>query len=626
MTLHFTSSTQSMLKRCGYSAVLASALLFATPADAKPARQGIIMSVQPDGSELPIRMQGDEFAHRVFSEDGYLLTENADGYMTYAVTDASGAIVSSKVRALPISKRTSAEKAFLSSVDKESIVALASDIDIKQRASFRSKAAKPGMQRAVNSQGVDLLFSDFPTTGSPKALVILVEYEDVAFSMEDEECHDFYTRLVKEEGFSDYGATGSCLDYFTENSKGLFTPEFDVYGPVTLSHKRSYYGGNDAYGNDLRPENMVIDACKALDDQIDFTQYDNDGDGIVDNVFVFYAGYGEADGGGSNTVWPHSYNITYSGKRIKVDGVLLDRYACTCEMDFSYKRPDGIGTFVHEFSHVMGLPDLYATQYTSSFTPGTWSVLDYGPYNNQGRTPPAYSIHERYAVGWMEPKTITEAGEYDITLAPINENDGYRFPTYDAEGKVKPNEFILIEAREKEGWDKYIPGEGMLVWRIDYDKDTWDYNQVNNDPRHQCIDILEADNTRSETTRNSDSFPGRKNITEFTESTKPAFLDLEGNTMYTEITNIAKAERGVTFHLTSTLPESGVNEIAGNGSAMNISLNGRTLTVNSDKDVRVITLAGLTAASLRAGESFTLPTSGIYMVTDGKSVRKIAVR
>ena len=163
-------------------------------------------------------------------------------------------------------------------------------------------------------------------------------------------------------------------------------PDFDIYGPVTLSKNMSYYGGNDIYGNDKNPEKMIIEACQLLDDEVDFAQYDNDGDGYIDNIYVFYAGKGEASGGSKDTVWPHSWNITAATSTPYIfDGVRLDRYACSNENEGSH--PDGVGTFVHGFSHVMGLPDLYATSYTSSFTPGAWSCMDYGPYNNDGRTP-----------------------------------------------------------------------------------------------------------------------------------------------------------------------------------------------------------------------------------------------
>ena len=159
------------------------------------------------------------------------------------------------------------------------------------------------------------------------------------------------------------------------------------------------------YGNDQRPEEMIIEACQMLDDTVDFSEYDRDGDGYIDNVFVFYAGRGEASGGASDTVWPHSWDITAATSVPYVfDGVRLDRYGCSNEWEVD--RPDGVGTFVHEFSHVMGLPDLYATKYTGAFTPGAWSAMDYGPYNNDGCTPPLYSAFERYSLGWIEPLPI----------------------------------------------------------------------------------------------------------------------------------------------------------------------------------------------------------------------------
>ena len=140
---------------------------------------------------------------------------------------------------------------------------------------------------------------------------------------------------------------------------------------------------------------MVIEACRQLNPEIDFSQYDLDNDQYIDNVFIFYAGQGEASGGSSDCVWPHSWEVEIAemGSQHIFDNVHLNRYACSNEWELSALgygyRPVGIGTFIHEFSHVMGLPDLDSTQYVEdTFTPGAWSVMDYGPYNNYGCTPP----------------------------------------------------------------------------------------------------------------------------------------------------------------------------------------------------------------------------------------------
>ena len=187
-------------------------------------------------------------------------------------------------------------------------------------------------------------------------------------------------------------------------------------------------------------------------------------------MFVFYAGQSEAAGGGDDCVWPHSSNIAQLGDYF-FDGKRLDYYACSNE--WQEGRPDGVGTFIHEFSHVLGLPDLYATVESDAFTPGAWSTLDAGPYNNSGCTPPLYSAFERTALGWLSPVEITEA--CNATLLPLSSGMAGIVKTSQAQ------EYFLLENRQQHGWDKYIPGHGMLIWHVDFDGGVWATNTVNND-------------------------------------------------------------------------------------------------------------------------------------------------
>lgn len=606
-----------MLKMGVCGALLMGAALSPFTADAKPARKGLIAVTQPDGSTLNIQLKGDEHAHRVFSEDGYLLASDAEGNYTYATLNEQGEIVSSGRRAVMAASRSAEDIAYLATIDKDGMVALAQAIDT-ERVEMR-KARRNVITRAQNSQEIDLLTCHYPSKGSPKALVVLVEYRDVKFTKADA---DYFNRFCNEKGFSDNGATGSALDYFTDNSNGQFTPDFDVYGPVSLPQRRSYYGSNDWYGNDMRPEEMVIDALDILDDDVDFSVYDTDGDGYIDNVFVFYAGYGEADGGASETIWPHSWEVyTGGGKRHVYDGVILNRYACSNEIDHTYQRPDGVGTFIHEFSHVMGLPDLYVTDYGSQpLTPGEWSCLDYGPYNNRGLTPPNYGLFERFSLGWFEPKHFSGKGTFDVTIEPVTEGDGYLVQTGDK------NEFMLVEVRNRYGWDAYVPNDGMLVWRIDYDKQAWDYNTVNNNQYRQRVDILEADNILTDRTRAGDCFPGNRGITEFTANTKPAFLTRAGESMNCEFTDIKLLPNGnVSLKVTCDLPEyDAVEEIAGETAGW--SVNGRTLTNNGECALKIFTPAGMTVATVAAGGQTELPSSGIYLIHSGVKASKIAVK
>lgn len=534
------------MKKSFLAASLFISLLAAAPhASAVPAKPGLMTVAAADGSDLRVRLIGDEYFHYFTTEDGYLLSET-DGRFFYADIDADGAVASSGIAAVAPAARSVEARAYLSKVDMDRAgKSLGRRAELAPRRSrqvsfnpFRAPSQAASDPDAGFPLGPGLFpGTSFPSKGDQKALVVLVEYKDVKFTLSDPA--DYFGRMLNQYGFNDYGATGCAKEYFETCSGGLFRPVFDVVGPLTLNNNMSYYGGNDWFGNDQNPEQMVIEACQQLDATIDFSEYDRDGDGYIDNVFVFYAGRGEASGGSSSTVWPHSWDVTAATSTPYIfDGVRLDRYGCTNEWESG--RPDGVGTFIHEFSHVMGLPDLYATSYTSAFTPGAWSALDYGPYNNDGMTPPLYGAFERYALGWMAPAEISTA--LNATLPPISENVAGIIRT------SKSDEFFLLENRQLTGWDAYIPGHGMLVWHIDYDSYTWGNNTVNNSSYHQYVDIEEADGSQSDYSRSGDAFPGTSNVRSFTDTTSPSMKTWSGASLGLPLTEITETSDGyITF-------------------------------------------------------------------------------
>lgn len=511
-----------------------------------PAKPGLIAYTQPDGTVINVFMVGDEHGHMVYSESGHLLIES-NGRMEYAEFDSegfpvpSGIIVNSKTDELSVAGKLQsrnlidrwAEKV---GANKEKRVARLKELSAQRKITRAEGDVQDENEGRLVPMNFGRCDATFPVMGEQKGLVILVAYEDIGFEYGD---FDYFNRMLNEEGFSDFGSLGSARDWFIENSDGLFLPDFDVYGPVILPNKREYYGGNDAYGSDLHPEDMAIHACQILDEEVDFSQYDRDGDGMIDNVFIFYAGKGEHDSNIKNAVWPHSWDVAavYPSEEFIFDGVRLNHYACTCEYPSGYKRPDGIGTFVHEFSHVMGLPDLYVTTYSGGFTPGEWSVMDKGPYNNDRLTPPNYSSFEKCALGWLEYQPFTEG---HMELPDLSStNVAYALPT------EKENEFYFFENRQQYGNDEFIPGHGMLVWHIDYKKSVWTLNTVNNLANHQYVDLVEADNVKSESSRSADSFPGTKNVTSFGFETKPQLASWAKKRLAFDLEDIAESEDGI---------------------------------------------------------------------------------
>ena len=417
---------------------------------AVPARRGGLVVTQPDGSELTVYQHGDEYFHWTTNEKGEWLCMDDDGF--YRVTEA---------------------------LSDEAIQSM--------------RLASP--RRAE--------YKETPLNIATRGLIILVNFKDVAFTTSKTEMDSMLTgkNYTRNYTYKYYGRTytveseGSAWKYFYDSSNGQYDPQFDVVGPVTVSQNMAYYGGNNSYG-DKNPEAMIVEACRLVDDSVDFSLYDNDKDGVVDFVYVMYAGLGEADGGGDNTIWPHQY---YVFQYLSLDNTKIYRYACSNEMDNYTKHHTGIGTFCHEFSHVLGLPDLYETNTTSMHdqkTLGQWSILDYGPYNNDGNTPPAYSAYERFFMGWLTPRLITEPE--NITLAELNDSqEALLISSSDQHNLIgndpDPTTFYLLENRQQTGWDEYLPGHGLMLTKIQYNYKKWFDNTVNNTAKSMGVDLIEAD-------------------------------------------------------------------------------------------------------------------------------------
>lgn len=456
------------------------------------AKPGLIDVRQPDGTMITIRMDGGPRGHNIYNTDDQIMRVDEKGYYVLA------------------------------------------DEDYKRKVSEK-RNARHNAKRFANG----LMSNPFPSMGAQKSLVILVQFPDVEFEIDNPK--EFYTRMLNGDSFAEYGATGSARQYFRENSKGLFDITFDIEGPITLDKPSTYYGENNIWGEDRRAYEIAIDACGMLEQAgFDFTGYDKNNDGEIDNVYIFYAGYGEADGGGIDTIWPHSYEVTEEGIKKYYDGLLLNHYACSNERQYypdGTFMPDGIGTFCHEFCHVMGLPDMYSTIGGGAFTPDNWTLLDSGSYNNNSRTPPYLSSFERYAFGWIVPMTINSTD--NISLEPLGKsNDAYIIPT------EKDDEYFLLENRQQTGWDKYLPHHGMLLWHIDYNETVWNNNTVNVNAKHQYIDLVEADGIPSNWTRDGDAFPGLYEKTELSSTTNPALISWGGKPIDVKIRNIQEDEHG----------------------------------------------------------------------------------
>ncbi|MDE6853722.1 MAG: M6 family metalloprotease domain-containing protein [Muribaculaceae bacterium] len=518
------------VRRLALAALIA---LSSAGAHAVPAKPGIHRYELPDGTSIPVSIVGDEHFHYYVTTDGYPLTADGTGRLFYAKADSNGDFVSTGVEAHDMVRRTAAEMRLLRTIDPDAAVSAAMKVYSRRAAESR---------RRIPSE----IVTKYPTTGNPKSIVLLVEFQDVKFTIDNP--RQAFENLVKQEGYDYNGATGSAADYYRDNSYGNFVPDFQVFGPVTLPQTEPWYGAETASTYDVQGWLMARDGIKVMCEQypdIDFSEYDNDGDGYVDNVFIFYAGYGQNEGAPGWTIWPHAAELwDMYGIDLSYNGVKFNKYACTNELrGTNGARLTGIGTFVHEYSHILGLLDHYATRLASSdMTPGSFDVMDNGSYNNDGNTPPNFSSFERYCLGWLNPRRL--AAPENVVLEPLHESNSAVMVTTESD-----NEFFLFENRQNTGWDSYIGGHGMLVWHIDYDKDLWDRNSANNEYSHQRIDLVEADGVHGGATRSGDPFPGTSNVRNFTASTTPAMITWFGVDLEMPITDIAEVDGTITFRV-----------------------------------------------------------------------------
>lgn len=467
--------------------LLICTLLMALGVSAAPAYPGLITTTQPDGTTIEYYLHGDEYFSYRTSTDGYLLAENEDGYLEYAeMLDGQG-IVPMGVVAHNELMRSINEQTYLAGLQK------AEEISVPLKSAYVSARAKSPVRMPEERK-----CTSFTLTGSPKVLIILVSFKDKKFTTSAQN----FKNMANQQNYSGNYGTGSIADYFKECSFGQFTPTFDVLGPYVLPNNADYYGKQTSSQHDQNPGQMVIDACSLAEQAgADLSIYDNDNDGIIDNVFIYFAGNNQAEGGGDNTIWPHRSSVsspaTFSGKKIS-------DYACTSEFSGTGSQMCGIGTFCHEFSHVLGLPDFYDTDYDKGANPmGSWDLMTNGNYNNDGRTPPTHTAYERFMLKWLKPIPLTNDPSEDCEgiyhlKSLLSSNTAYIISKTKSNLNgvaPNPNEFFMLEYRKMEGhgnsyWHSGGLGQGLLITHIKYNSATWNNNKPNNDRNDLGYEIV----------------------------------------------------------------------------------------------------------------------------------------
>lgn len=568
---------------------------------AVPAHRGTVRVKQPDGSYVTLRLHGDEWRHYQTTTDGYTVVKDHRGYFVYAEKDAGELKATAQV-AHDLTERDDKEQVFLKGIEKNQAPAMSDHAATMCHQIQQIQRQKLASRRAQGARASQYDYSKF------KGLIVLVEYKDKSFSREDYK--DIVDDMVNKEGYSgfdDLTLTGSVRDYFSDNSYGSFQPEFDVVGPYKVNYSQYSPKGVD------NVDPIIIAAIDAADADVDFSEYDGDGDGMVDLIYFIVAGNGaNYSGNDSRLWWPHRYVVyqrSSGSYGMEKDGVTLYDYASSTELMgyTSYPstvRIDGIGTIVHEFSHVLGLPDFYDADYEEngqSNDPGDWSVMAGGCYADNGDTPVGYSLYERYSVGFMdEPQTIDKEGSYKLNSLPTS-GEGYRI------NSAVSDEFFLFENRQQADfvWDSYLPGSGLLVHRVEKPgSSVWENNTVNNYSDHNYYEVIRA-NGYNMNTPQYDVFPSQGKTT-LDNSTKPAnLLSYSGKNTKYGLYNIQMSDDGViTFDIANALilKKLIVNNLVTIGVGMTIQLEAKTepdgaecsLTwTSSDEEIATVDSQGL---------------------------------
>lgn len=360
---------------------------------------------------------------------------------------------------------------------------------LSQTAFTRANNARRRIQMGSSSP------SYFPHEGQPKALVVLVQFPNRKFTlgnrdsvkyasdsaklvMSTKEVFDQYLNAeddLQDNGFAEDDNVGSVRQYFEYCSNGTFLPQFDVVGPVTVSQNDTYYGTDNGDNYDINHQEMVEEACTLVDDSVDFSEYDSNGDGYVDLVYVIYAGYSQSISGNASTcLWPKSSVTSISTD----DGVTVRRYGINDELlgkptafsSLPTRRIEGIGLFCHEFSHTMGLPDLYPTNTSARVDnqePELWDLMDGGEYVHNGKHPAPYSPWEQEVFGWKSLEWVSDPSD-SIELAPDS--------SVKVAGPNPDTQYLVLQNVPKDKWHRGFnnifnsthDAHGLLVWRINY--------------------------------------------------------------------------------------------------------------------------------------------------------------
>lgn len=497
-----------------------------------PAYPGLVKYTCPDGTQLYIRLRGDENFKWAVTEENYILLRDSIGDWCYAQIDNEGLLYASKWKLS--ANLTTEDKSFIRN-DSEIVIHKKQETNVK----------------TILDNRRNVISSPFPN-GKYKTLVILMQYKDLYFQKTKNEYYDLFNKV----GYNEDGAKGSVKDFYLENSYGKFDLTCDVIGPFTAKNNMEYYGGNNSKGNDIHPEELFLEALSLVSGEVDFADYDTDGDGILNNVHIIFAGYGEEAGATSDAIWSHEVRFY---EPIDIDGFKLNGYSCAPEFrGNSGKGISRIGVHCHEIGHSLGAMDFYDTDYNVDgeyLGTGVWDLMAAGSWNEDGISPAHFNPYVKKTFGWVECETLTEGD----TLIPssFESNKIYCIKT-EAEG-----DYFLLENRQQEGFSSSLPGSGLMIYHIlPQITELSSENKINTAFPQACYPVcagsdykIPEKNPTSYGNINSEMcpFPGKSFSLHFDQESVPAALAANGTKAKVYLRNIVQEENGdISFTVVSS--------------------------------------------------------------------------
>ena len=507
---------------------------------------------QTDGSKVTVKMIGTRLLHYIETLDGYTLMHNSGNALEYAKTSLDGDLIPSGILAHESGTRTSDELSYIGSVNKH------------LRYSTEKANSMLGITSSMNKQDPTkpvipsnpYLFSQrFPQKGKRKVLVLLIQFkdQDSTFSKGN------FNNMMNQHG---YNNTNSFADYYRANSFDSLNLSCDVFGWYTSKNDFATYGHVNGDGTASLLVGEAVDAALAAG--VDFSKYDNDGDGLVDGFIVVHSGVGAETSGNYNNIWSNASDLSYYNAArtyTSAKGVVttISHYTVQAEEQAS-NTINGIGVFCHEFGHLLGLPDLYNTKLNAnnayeSAGVGDYDVMGGGSYLNSANTPASFCAWVKTYFKWVTPVNISAAGAYSLKPS-ANSKAIYKIRT------SVSNEYFLLENRYPVGFDSSLPAHGLAIWHIDsYIMDptnvVWNtYNQVESDLTDPGVYLEQADGkgdldvaTGGNRGDAGDLFPGSTSNTVFNDKTTPNSITWTGKKTGINIQKITEnADSTVSFN------------------------------------------------------------------------------